>query len=372
MRLIGTLQHEPEARRFSAYLTSKGIDNSADPSFDPSTNQFQYSIWIHNEDQIQPASTLFGQFVANPSNRTFDIPIQDQIPTDEEIPPESILVEQPRKIPYATHFFLALCVFVFLLNLMQSMSLRKEGVSEDSVTPVQMTLLYDVPPVLEQLETIIEQHKLAPGQKLDKIPPEVQQELKVVDATPFWRGFYDWLFLKLTGKDDNLALGPPFVKIRQGEVWRLFSPALLHADLLHILFNMLWLWMLGRQIEFRIGKFRYILLTLLLGIASNTLQYLMSGPFFLGYSGIIMGLAGFIWCREKIAPWEGYPLQRSVIVFLVLFVLAMFALQIGSLLFAFFNNSGFTPNIANTAHISGAIFGALLARLSFFAARPIQ
>ena len=96
----------------------------------------------------------------------------------------------------------------------------------------------------------------------------------------------------------------------------------------------------------------------------------MSGPFFLGYSGIVMGLAGFIWQRERIAPWEGYPLQRSVVIFLAVFVLAMFALQFGSFLFFLFTDSTFAPNIANTAHIAGALLGVGLARLPYFAARP--
>jgi GlpG protein len=368
MRLIGTIDHEPEARRFSAYLKRQGIDCSADPSFDPSTNQFLYSIWIHNEDQIAEAAARFVQFQANPSDRQFDVPITDQIQTEEENPPPEALVEElPHKPMRGTSFFLALCAFVFLINLMQAFSLKKEGISENLFTPIQMALLYDAPPALEAIEAVLEKTKIAPGQK---IPPEVKQEIEVIESTPFWRGVYTWVLLKIKGENAGLAEGPLFMKIRQGEIWRLFSPAVLHSDILHILFNMLWLWMLGRQIEQRIGTFRYVLLTLILGIAANTTQYLMSGPFFLGYSGIVMGLAGFIWCREKIAPWEGYPLQRPVILFLILFVLAMFALQFGSFILLLFSDSNFTPNIANTAHIGGAIFGALLARLSFFSARP--
>ncbi len=369
MRLIGTLDHEPEARRFSAYLKRRGIENSADPSFDPASNQFLYSIWIHNEDQIGEAAEDFARFQAKPSDRQFDVPITDQIQTEEEDPPPEALIEEglPRKRSRATSFFLALCAFVFLLNLMQSISLRKEGGVEIFVTPIQMALLYDAPPVLEALEAVLEKTKIAPGQK---IPPEVEQKIEAAENTPFWRGLYTWILLKIKGENTTLAEGPLFKKIRQGEIWRLFSPAVLHSDILHILFNMLWLWMLGRQIEQRIGPFRYLLLTLILGVATNTAQYLISGPFFLGYSGIVMGLAGFIWCREKIAPWEGYPLQRSVILFLVLFVLAMFALQLGSFVLILLTDSKFTPNIANTAHISGAIVGALLARLSFFSARP--
>ena len=124
--------------------------------------------------------------------------------------------------------------------------------------------------------------------------------------------------------------------------------------------------------EQRVGVFRYLLLTVVIGVFANVVQYLASGPFFLGYSGVIMGLAGFIWSREKVAPWEGYPLHRSMILFLVLFILAMTLLQIFSLVLVLLSISSFNPNIANVAHISGAILGAILGRLSYFAARPVS
>ena len=106
-----------------------------------------------------------------------------------------------------------------------------------------------------------------------------------------------------------------FEKIRQGEVWRLFTPCLLHFDFLHILFNMAWLWILGKQIEERIHWKKLGLLILIVGIVSNTAQYLVSGPSFLGFSGIVVGMAGFIWMRQRNAPWEGYPLSRIVFCF---------------------------------------------------------
>ena len=84
---------------------------------------------------------------------------------------------------------------------------------------------------------------------------------------------------------------------------------------------------------------------------------------------IITGLAGFIWSRERLAPWEGYPLQRPMILFLALFVVAMSALQLVSLSLLLFTSVNFSPNIANAAHVGGAIVGILLGRASFFEAR---
>ncbi|CCB89927.1 rhomboid protease glpG [Simkania negevensis Z] len=158
-----------------------------------------------------------------------------------------------------------------------------------------------------------------------------------------------------------------FIKLRQGEVWRLITPCLLHGGFLHILFNMLWLWLLGRQIEERIKLWQYLLITLIIGIVSNAAQYLMSGPLFIGYSGIITGLAGFIWMRQRQAPWEGYPLNRGTLIFLMVFIFGMLALQVISFILMRTGAVEFPMNIANTAHITGAIVGALLGRIPFFA-----
>ena len=95
----------------------------------------------------------------------------------------------------------------------------------------------------------------------------------------------------------------------------------------------------------------------------------MSGPLFIGYSGIVTALAGFIWMRERIAPWEGYPLNKGTILFLLFFVGAIFALQVVAFCIQIFSHYNFAPNIANTAHIAGALIGAYLARFPFFAQR---
>ena len=124
--------------------------------------------------------------------------------------------------------------------------------------------------------------------------------------------------------------------------------------------------MLGTQIEARIKSWQYLLLTVLIGVISNTCQYLVSGPLFIGYSGIICGLAGFIWMRQKRAPWEGYPLHRSALVFLAIFIVGMFALQVVSFVLIRYNIANFPLNIANTAHLSGAISGLVLGRIPFF------
>lgn len=370
MRVVGTLTNENQARRLSQYLTSEGIGNNCEVSFDASHGYMSYQIWIHDEDQLQLATEIFKEFESHPSDPKFDARL---IEAEPDMPIEEETEEPPAPPPHQfkahiTHFFLFLCVLIFFLNTVQEIPMRKEGLSEQTflMTPIQTQLMYDIPPQIDALEQTIEKYELT-DKKLEEIPPEVLAQIQAIEKTPYWRGIYDWIVLKIKGQDTSLDQGPLFSRISQGEIWRLFTPCVLHYDLLHILFNMLWLWYLGRPIEQRIGPFRTLLLTLIAGIGSNTIQYLMSGPFFIGYSGIVTALAGFIWMRERIAPWEGYPLNRATILFLLFFIGAIFALQVAAFFIQIFSTYNFAPNIANTAHIAGAIIGALLARSHYFA-----
>ena len=129
---------------------------------------------------------------------------------------------------------------------------------------------------------------------------------------------------------------------------------------------MLWLIVLGQQLEQRIGPRRYILFSLIVGVVSNTCQYLMSGPDFFGYSGIVCGMLAFIFVRQKVAAWEGYPLQKSTINFLLFFIVSMMLVQFLSFYLETQHGISISPGLANTAHITGAAIGALLGLTPLF------
>lgn len=369
MRVIGKLTNEIHARKFSNYLKSLGIVNTCEVSFESNTEQMSYQIWVHDDDNIGAATLALTDFEEHPSDPKFDVQIPEPTFQPQEMEPEDR--PPPRRFgTHLTNFLIALCAFVYFLSTIQELPFRKEEVSERLflITPLQAQLMYDLPPAFDELEKVIEKYELA-NEKVEELPPEIKREAEAAVKTPYWRGIYDWVMNKLKGSDTSQGEGPLFIRIRQGEIWRLISPVVLHSDLLHILFNMLWLWFLGRPIEQRIGPVRTLLLSLIVGIGSNTVQYLMSGPFFIGYSGIVTGLAGFIWMRERIASWEGYPLNRATILFLLFFIGAIFVLQIAAFAIQLFTIYNFAPNIANSAHVAGALFGALLGRSHFFAQR---
>jgi membrane associated rhomboid family serine protease len=57
--------------------------------------------------------------------------------------------------------------------------------------------------------------------------------------------------------------------VAHGEWWRLITAAFLHANLLHIGFNMLALWWFGAPVEQYLGRARFVALYLVSGLAGS-------------------------------------------------------------------------------------------------------
>lgn len=386
MRIIASFDKENLATRFSLYLEKEKIENTLESTYDKKQRKTIHNIWVSNEDDIVKANQFYDEFKNDPANSKFDVKYKD-IPIDEKNismheQEEKKEKMQPRIVdpiaskmtfPYkVTYFFLIICSVLFLVDYMQSVNLSKKNNFKDFVllTPIQKELLFDVPQDRHALDEVIIKYKLDTPEKLENPPADAQNAIDEIEKKePSWVGFYDIILEKIHKKEskNEKKSAPLFEKIKQGEVWRLFSPTLLHGGFLHILFNMLWLWYLGKQMEPRLRFIRFSLFIIIVGIICNVAQYLMGGPYFLGFSGIITGMVGFIYIRQKVAPWEGYSVPSSVFYFIGIFIFAIFLLQCTSFIIQIFKPKlGFTSGIANTAHITGVLVGALLAKIPFF------
>ena len=74
----------------------------------------------------------------------------------------------------------------------------------------------------------------------------------------------------------------------------------LHFGELHLVFNMLWMWYFGKQLEQILPSWLFLSSIILISFTSNTVQYLVSGyNNFGGMSGVIYGLVGFSWIVSK-------------------------------------------------------------------------
>src|SRR5881398_1284921 len=63
------------------------------------------------------------------------------------------------------------------------------------------------------------------------------------------------------------------VLIRRGEYWRLLTCILPHGGVMHLLFNIYWMWVLGTCVEETFGHFRTALLVIVLAVGSSAYEF---------------------------------------------------------------------------------------------------
>jgi membrane associated rhomboid family serine protease len=137
-------------------------------------------------------------------------------------------------------------------------------------------------------------------------------------------------------------------QIRHGQLWRLLTSVLPHLDLLHLIFNLWWLWILGTTVERVLGHLNTVLLFLLFAIGPNALQYAFSDAG-AGLSGIGYGLFGLLWVLSHRDPRFAKTLdERTVSLFVGWFFLCIFL------------TLNHTWEVANFAHGGGALLGVLV------------
>ena len=138
--------------------------------------------------------------------------------------------------------------------------------------------------------------------------------------------------------------------VAHGDWWRLVTTMFLHANLIHIGFNMLSLWWIGRAVEQYLGTTRYLLLYFVSGLAGSAgaLVYKPDVPA-VGASGAIFGVLGAMLILE----WQHTGKLGGQAASLIVLNLV---LNVG------LNAGG--GNISIGAHIGGLI-GGILVTLSF-------
>ena len=135
-------------------------------------------------------------------------------------------------------------------------------------------------------------------------------------------------------------------EILGGQLWRLFTPIIIHFGIMHIAFNLLWLYQLGGAIEQRQNTKRMLTLVVIIALLSNIAQFFWSGPFFGGMSGVVYGLLGYVWAQGKYNPGVGLGLNQSTTVMMLIWFVVCWM--------------GLVGNIANMAHTIGLVSGVLL------------
>jgi GlpG protein len=280
MRPIGHISDAVLARRFSDYLAANGMETNVDREADG-----RFLVWIVEEEHIEEAKAALEEFVASPGATRFMG--HDGVAERKE------RAEQESQAAYAKRIRTR-------KSLMPRMTSR--GVGPLTFALVAICIAVAVYSMLGTREELLE---------------------KMFIENPELPGF--------------------LTAVKQGEVWRLWSPIFLHFGLAHIVFNMMWLFNLGSMIEGRLGTRTLALLVFVTGLISNLAQRMSGSIYFGGMSGVVYALIGYVWIRGKYDPASGVGLDpQSRMISLVWLVVCM---------------TGMVGPIANYAHFSGLIVG---------------
>ena len=371
MRHLDTFNNEEIANNLYIILLKEDIKCTLEEA-----SNGKFDLWVTIEDQYEKAKEIYENYKADPS--AYDKSLNEMPPPSKEkvkkynLPPLPKGRERGQKKVVAkfyaplTRILIMTCISIYLFSVFTTPKLeegQKPGFFP-SISSFQADLLYDFPDSISLGEELNTKYGVASRQDLQNLPPEGLEILEKMNQEPIWGGFYNVLIH--WQEREHFFKAPLFGDISKGELWRLITPIFLHAGILHILFNMLWLFLLGKMLEQNMGLFRMVCFIIITAIITNTLQYLMSGPLFMGFSGVISAMAGYVWTRKKDAPWEIYQIDRSSLIFLWIFIFGLLALQIVAFCLRIFNVTSISLQIANTAHVSGVLFGMCLAKIKFF------
>jgi membrane associated rhomboid family serine protease len=147
-------------------------------------------------------------------------------------------------------------------------------------------------------------------------------------------------------------------------VLTLFSAMFLHGGFLHLIGNMLYLWIFGNNIEDTLGHFRFMIFYLLAGLGAGLAQ-VFSDPQstvpMIGASGAVAGVLGaylLLFPRARILTLMFIFIFIRMIRIPALIVLGFwFLVQLLSV------TSGFETGVAFFAHIGGFVAGLILVKV---------
>lgn len=284
MRPVAEFDSEHRANTFSDYLLANGIENHVDTE-----NGGPWTVWVLEEDQLAAARTLLDKFLNS---------------------------ETPDSLRQASRA---------AARIREEQKARQAGFAKKVKSrPETLQLLRRQPVGALTLALVL-----------------------VSVVVSLLTGF---------GRNDPLGLLPALMfstqpsgapEIMAGQLWRLISPVFLHFSLLHLLFNMFWLFELGSALEYTLGRPRFGSLFLVTAAVSNSAQYLVGPHYFGGMSGVVYALAAFTWVKQAIDPASPVRLNPgSALVLAIWFVLCW---------------TPVVPGVANITHLGGLLAGAACA-----------
>jgi GlpG protein len=339
MRQLTSIKDQQQARFFASYLAVQGIQASAEEA------DGEWLIWYHDDDDREQANKILAEYLQNPDDPKYEAAerkvrsvfmeadrLQQEITRDQKRLKKRWAGSWWHSYP-ATYVMIGICVVVAVLCT--DWTAMKGGGMGPTLCNSQDSVLLNKMWVATQIVRE-EGGKKVRYFRVTVTPELTGKNLKIEN----WADTLEILKFKVAVTWESLKW-----TCSNGEVWRFITPIFLHGSILHILFNMMWLRSMGMAIEFTRGTKRFVLLCLVLAVTSNLGQLFWSGPAFLGMSGVVFGLIGYVWMKGKTQPQLGMGLEQQTIVMSILWLVMCMA--------------GVFGNIANAAHLVG-FFGGIL------------
>jgi membrane associated rhomboid family serine protease len=263
------------------------------------------------------------------------LPLRDNIPSD--------------RFPVVTLAIIAINVFVFLF--LQGPSFSFSG--EDAV----------------DTETVVEYGAIPyrithPDKECDIVPAQATSsgtEVLVCQGTPEYR--------------EAQQAGVPIEDLQQPPAFlTIFTSMFMHGGWLHILGNMVFLWIFGNNVEDSMGRLRFVIFYLLGGLAAAVAQVAIDPDAtvpLVGASGAIAAVLGgyaLLYPRARVLTlfffFFIFFIEVPALILLGLWIITQFLPAVGQLAQPDIEGGG---GVAYWAHIGGFLFG--LAAIKLFATR---
>ena len=139
----------------------------------------------------------------------------------------------------------------------------------------------------------------------------------------------------------------------QGKIWQLATYMFLHGGFVHILFNMLMLWMFGTTIEHQWGGRDFLVYYAVCGVGGGLADWIMSptsGAVTIGASGAIFGIFmayALMYPDREVLLWFVIRVRMKILMWIMIGMGVLFAL------------TNRQDGVAHYAHLGGALFGWL-------------
>lgn len=172
-------------------------------------------------------------------------------------------------------------------------------------------------------------------------------------------------FVTQWGLVPSRFLADPF---SPAQIATVFTSMFLHAGWLHVIGNMLYLWIFGNNVEDRLGPIGFIAFYLATGVAAAAAQIATTGATSVPTVGASGAIAGVLGAYVVLFPWAAVLTIVPIFFFIeiarvpaFLVIGFWFLLQVGNGVASLGADVAQTGGVAWFAHIGGFVLGVLIA-----------